>query len=273
MRQGSVWARAMQDRKARRTKAIKAEPVAEAPAKALPGIAAIGGSSLTTRAYERLRDSLMTGRLHPGDRLPFREVAQRLGVSVTPAREALLQLVAEKVLAVELPSGAISVPTWTCDDYMQLRELRVLLECEAAAHATKHATASLVLKLRRLHDRMVEAERDEDAEEGLLNHQAFHFTIYEAAKLPTLYGLIENLWLRVGPLNYFTFRDPKRSAFDSHDEESGSQRRHEHLTIIDALAQRDRVAIRFSLERDIRHGDAAIVAALRETPEPGRSTD
>ena len=258
----------MQERKIRRSRAVKAEPAADAKAGPLSGISAIGGSSLTTRAYERLRDALITGRLHPGDRLPFREVAHRLGISVTPAREALLQLVAEKILAVELPSGAIFVPRWTRDDYLQVRELRVLLECEAAAHATKHAPPSLASKLRRVHDRMVEARRVGDAEEAMLNHRAFHFAIYEAAKLPTLYGLIENLWLRIGPLNYFEFRDLKGSAPDIQHDGGESQRRHEHLMIVEALTHRDRVAIRFSLERDIRHGDASIVAALRETPEP-----
>lgn len=252
----------MQERRSRRTSAIKAESSPDA----LSGIAAIGGSSLTTRAYERLRDSLMMGRLHPGDRLPFREVAHRLGVSVTPAREALLQLVAEKILAVELPGGAIFVPRWTCDDYLQVRELRVLLECEAAAHATRHATPYLVSKLRRMHDRMIEARRDGDAEEAMLNHRAFHFGIYEAAKLPTLYGLIENLWLRIGPLNCFAFHQGKHPSDDDAPGHEDGQRRHENLMIIDALAHRDRVAIRFSLERAIRHGDASIVAALRKAP-------
>ena len=56
---------------------------------------------LGRQLYARLRDALMLGELRPGDRLTFRDVAARMSTSVTPVREALLQLVAEGVLHAE----------------------------------------------------------------------------------------------------------------------------------------------------------------------------
>ena len=88
--------------------------------------------SLTTQVLREIRSAVVFGPyLAPGARLTFRDVAQRLNASVTPVREALLQLVAERVLSVG-PGRTITVPILTRAQFLELRVVRIVLEGLAA---------------------------------------------------------------------------------------------------------------------------------------------
>ena len=65
--------------------------------------------TLGTQVYDALRDLLIAGGLAPGERLSLRTVAERLGTSMMPAREAVSRLVADEALEV-LPNRAVRVP-------------------------------------------------------------------------------------------------------------------------------------------------------------------
>src|ERR1700737_4009194 len=93
------------------------------------------------------RDSLTEQASRHLSRLVLREVAKSLGISVTPIREALLQLVAEKSLEVR-EHGLIVVPELTENACNQLWQLRLLLEGECAEAAAVKATAGTVQGLR-----------------------------------------------------------------------------------------------------------------------------
>jgi GntR family colanic acid and biofilm gene transcriptional regulator len=60
----------------------------------------IAHSSLSTKVYESVRSALANGELVPGQKLSARLLTDRLGVSQTPVREAMLQLVAERALTM-----------------------------------------------------------------------------------------------------------------------------------------------------------------------------
>ncbi len=87
--------------------------------------------SLSTQVLREIRSAIVLGDLAPGARLTFRDVAQRLNASVTPVREALLQLVAERVLSVG-PGRTITVPLLTRAEFLELRAIRMSLEGMAA---------------------------------------------------------------------------------------------------------------------------------------------
>ncbi len=87
--------------------------------------------SLSTRAYDELRERLRRGQVAPDDRLVDTEIARELVVSRMPVREALLQLVAEGYL-VSTARG-YRVPTLTRQDVTEIFEVRRLLEPRAAA--------------------------------------------------------------------------------------------------------------------------------------------
>jgi DNA-binding GntR family transcriptional regulator len=83
--------------------------------------------NFTSRVYAQLREALMAGRFWPGQRLRIGELALAMGVSQTPVREAIMQLVREGGLEIR-SSQAITVANLSLSRYKELREVRLLLE-------------------------------------------------------------------------------------------------------------------------------------------------
>lgn len=103
--------------------------------------------SLSTRAYDELRERLRRGQVAPDDRLVDTEIARELEVSRMPVREALLQLVAEGYL-VSTARG-YRVPTLTRQDVTEIFEVRRLLEPRAAALAARDLLPETAQRLSR----------------------------------------------------------------------------------------------------------------------------
>lgn len=216
--------------------------------------------SLSNQVLREIRSAIVLGDLAPGARLTFRDVAQRLNASVTPVREALLQLVAERVLSVGL-GRTITVPILTRAQFLELRVVRLQLEGLAAEAAARQTGARLADELQAIHRLLDEAKRARDARQATIQNRAFHFRLYEAAALPALLGMIENIWLRTGPYHRYIFADPTKHVFDT----DGQRRRrplHPHHRIIEALRQGRPACVRREIEGDILSGDSIILPQL-----------
>ncbi|MEO6625556.1 MAG: GntR family transcriptional regulator [Burkholderiaceae bacterium] len=109
-------------------------------------------ASLSTRAYEELRERVRRGLISPDERLVDVDIASQLEVSRMPVREALLQLVAEGHL-VSTARG-YRIPTLSRSDVTEIFEVRRLLEPRAAALAARDLTADAA---RRLGDALAQA--------------------------------------------------------------------------------------------------------------------
>ena len=130
------------------------------------------------RVRDLLEEAILGGELKPGERLRAEALAQRFGTSRTPIREALLQLEGQGLVEVEPNRGAV-VRTFDRDDVRDLYEVRALLEPAAAARAAQRISAP---DLRRLD----ELCGDASVEEQIVNNEAFHRIILEAAGSPRL---------------------------------------------------------------------------------------
>src|SRR5579864_9777932 len=97
-------------------------------------------------ATELIREAIIDGRLPPGQRLKEEELAQELGISRTPVREALLILQAEGLVTAVPNRGAV-VRTYTESDLVDMYELRALLESFAAHQAAKRITEAQLAAL------------------------------------------------------------------------------------------------------------------------------
>jgi len=158
--------------------------------------------SLTMQVEHSLKGALITGSLKPGARLITKEIADKLGTSITPVREALLRLVSAGALHAT-PAQAFLVPEVTLDRYNEINAIRKQLEPMAVAAACEHMSASRLDALHALSEAFHDAMRKGDVQQALHANQVFRFTLYQYAEMPTLSALIEQLWVRIGPcINY-----------------------------------------------------------------------
>ena len=172
-----------------------------------------------------LRKALFSGEYKSGDELSLTEIAERLGVSRTPVREAFQTLEAEGLIELRMNKGAIVKPIdqkYITDHY----EVRILLESEAARRAAERGmpdAADYLKKLDALQGHMNSVSAEEYEELNL----AIHSAIWTAADNERLYKLLSSLWN--GPSVGFT--EPKLDHYKKSTEE--------HRAILKAIEARD----------------------------------
>ncbi|WP_433832943.1 GntR family transcriptional regulator [Actinoplanes sp. CA-015351] len=97
-------------------------------------------STLSEDVYETLRSAVLEHSLAPGDRLNIDGLARELEVSPTPVREALARLESEGLVRKRALAGYTVSPLLTREEFADLFDMRLLLECAAARRAAAHAT-------------------------------------------------------------------------------------------------------------------------------------
>lgn len=223
------------------------------------GLTAPGRESLSSQVHGQLREALMAGRFWPGQRLRIRELAEAMGVSDTPVREAIMQLVREGGLTMRA-SQSITVVKLSLARYFELREIRFLLEGMAAAKAAPLLKPSDIATLEDLHADLIAAEARGAAEAATIANFRFHFLIYRASQAVDLVGILESCWLRNGPLLKLLYPHAPPTYPGPH----------QHLAIMDALRRRDGEAAAQAIRDDITEGGARLVDLLRQL-EDGRA--
>ncbi|HVI51488.1 MAG TPA: GntR family transcriptional regulator [Candidatus Sulfotelmatobacter sp.] len=175
------------------------------------------GGLLHDAVYAELRWRLITGKIVPGIGLSTRGLAQELGVSPMPVREALGRLAAEG--AVEIRSKRrITVPGMTEARFDDLLRCRLLLEPEAAKLALPSIDTEILRKLRGIDDRLDLTLSNGDVTGYMEANFRFHFMIYQASGPSILNQLIETLWLQFGPYMRVVYgRFGTRNLVDQHE--------------------------------------------------------
>jgi DNA-binding GntR family transcriptional regulator len=143
-------------------------------------------------AQATLRAAILGGEIAPGARLGEVELAEQLGVSRTPVREALRRLAADGLVEV-LPNRGARVAQWTPDDLDEIYELRALLESHGAARAATRIDPAEVAVLAKLCDDMdacVRRARKRDLDRITALNAEFHTRILESAGTPRLLALM-----------------------------------------------------------------------------------
>ncbi|ROZ75018.1 GntR family transcriptional regulator [Ramlibacter sp. WS9] len=210
--------------------------------------------TLSADVYLQLRDLLMNGRVMPGEQLSLRTIAEALGVSVMPVREAVHRLVAEQ--ALELSSNRVlRVPVMTVSQFREITSIRTNLEGLATAHAATLLDAAALEDIEALHERFSRemSLKRPDGSKLIAANKELHFAIYRQARMPMLMLMIESLWLRVGPiLNYDLSTGVARVR-------EQIQTNH-HGQIVGALKKKDAAAAAAALRRDIESAAEYIVS-------------
>lgn len=198
---------------------------------------------LSEIVYAKLRQSLMRAELKPHERLKVRDLAQKMGTSETPVREALFQLAHEGAIEIR-PRYYIRVRRLTLAEYTEIRDIRLQLEPLAAERALPHVDDAAIDELAATHEALVAAEASGDWRTALQTNFDFHFGLYTRSGMPTLTEVLEGLWIRIGPLLSELYPD----AHPTYSE------RHQHLNVLDALRARDAYALREAIRMDLMEG-------------------
>jgi DNA-binding GntR family transcriptional regulator len=213
----------------------------------------VGRDNLTARVFGELRLALMEGRFRPGHRFKIRELAETMGVSETPIREALMQLVRARVLDMQA-SRSIEVARLSAAQYEELRGIRILLEGLAAERATTRIAKADIANLKKYHQALVAAERGKRWREAVQVNWQFHHTLYKAADAPELLEMIETIWLRNGPLLNMLYPHATPTY----------PGRHQHLNVLDGLTARNPEAVKQSIQADLMEGGARLLQLLQD---------
>jgi DNA-binding GntR family transcriptional regulator len=196
--------------------------------------------TLWDQVYAQLRDALFAGRFEPGGRLVLRDLADSLGTSITPVRDAVARLVANGVLELG-PRNTALVPDVGVNTLKQLIIVRTELEGRAAREAALNSDERSVQELA---DRLAQMRKliaDRKLSPYLDLHRRFHFGIYEMAGIPILYNMIEGLWLRCGPALSFVMPEYVHSL-------KGTDH---HLKLLEALRTHDAATAEAEIVADI----------------------
>lgn len=178
----------------------------------------------------RLRQLVLTGELLPGEKLNQADLAERLGVSRVPVREALASLRSEGLVEAR-PNSGFTVVRPTVEDLAEIYLMRDLLE--DALLATVALGDVDVADLRRLNERLAELDPVADFAEYREVNERFHFTIFEGSPQRMVRHQVHQLW---------TLSEFYRSIYIRTDS---AHRRvvHDHERIVDAIARGDREAL------------------------------
>ncbi len=194
-------------------------------------------TSLREMVVDALRAAIVSGEMRPGEVYSAPALAARFGVSATPVREAMLDLVKQDMVEV-VPNKGFQVVTVSDTELDEITEIRLLLEPPAAAAAARRATPADVAELTRLAEAVVDAAAKGDLIGHVEADRAFHERLVELSGNDQLVPIVLQL------------RDRSRLYGLSSLAERGvlGESVREHLTLCEYLAAGDAE----SLERLMR---------------------
>jgi DNA-binding GntR family transcriptional regulator len=207
--------------------------------------------NLSSTVYATLCDAIIKGHFRPGDRLKIRDIAEQLGTSVTPVRDAILRLVHDEALVFQ-SARDIRIPIVSLPRYLEIRAIRLKLEAMAAEGAARLATKSDIATLDGILEENEETIRTGDCRRGTELNQTFHFQLSVVAQMPVLQGTLRRIWLQMGPLIAGVYAEGGRSMIDH------------HYPVLAAIRRRDPAAAADAIMHDILYGGQAILDRVQE---------
>jgi DNA-binding GntR family transcriptional regulator len=147
---------------------------------------------LTLQAAAQIRGLIIDRVLLPGEKIRQVELADRIGVSRSPLREALRTLESEGVVAYEINRGYV-VAKLDDDDLAQIFRMRAMLEDELL-RTVKRPDPAVLSNLKDLNDKMMVAIDERNVTDVLRYNREFHFTIFDLSPLNQFRREVRRLW-------------------------------------------------------------------------------
>lgn len=191
--------------------------------------------------FEELRSLILTGRIEPGTRMMEIELADEMGVSRTPIREAIRKLEEEGLVIIEPRKGAyvseISIP-----DIVNILEVRENLDGLAAFFAAQRISESGKERLHEVYEQFNKAVEGGNMDEMIKYDTLFHKIIVDETQNSYLVNIMERIQELVVRFRYIYYKDFKRAE----------DMPNEHKIITDAIISGDADTARMESELHIR---------------------
>lgn len=193
------------------------------------------------RVADYLREGIISGRFPRGSKLKQAELAEMIGTSITPVREAIKLLEAEGFVLGSSHRGAVVAP-FDIHATEEIVDLRVTLESKLALAALRRLTPETIAELRNLQGQIETAAENGDRETVRVVNYRFHEAIYMAADLPETLRFVRILWARY-PFDLI-------NKLENRIERASS----EHREMLQAIITHDEAAMLSALRVHIRAG-------------------
>lgn len=205
---------------------------------------------------EALREAIVAGVLQPGERLMEIQLAEELGVSRTPVREAIRKLELEGFV-VMVPRRGTYVADLSIKDINEVYEIRTSLDILAAGLAAERITEEELEQMERLLVEIGEYMDKEDIEKIVEVDTKFHDILYRASRNDRLVGIISNLREQFTRFRTVSIAYPGRAK----------NTLEEHRKLLEAIAQRN-VEVAQQLAREhMENAEQATLHSMNEERE------
>jgi len=209
-------------------------------------------TKLSDVAYEAIRESILTAEiedLDDGGRVDEKMLAEQLGISRTPVREAVNRLVIEGFLKV-VPRQGIYVPKKSKEEIIEILLVRSALEGLAARLAAIHATKKDIVKMKKIFGPFIEADFQNRIRQYSEANIEFHEFVLEKSQCRKLVDIASNLFHQMRMIRIQTAGYPHRTRISLL----------EHLEIIEAIEKKDADLA----ERSMRQHIEEVIIGVRE---------
>jgi GntR family transcriptional regulator, rspAB operon transcriptional repressor len=209
--------------------------------------------------YNALRQAIVNCQLKPGERLNVEELAEKLGVSLTPVRGAIQQLATEGLAEIRPRSGSF-VASLTTRDVEETFRIRCALECLAAEDGIRNITLQDLRRLKELLRSLRQPVRsDEQRQAHERDNFELHQIVVRAANNRRLLEIYEALRapIKIARIHAAESNWPSRLQAEHA----------EHEAIVAAIQKRDGDALCKALRQHIYRAKDALIAVLRSRDE------
>jgi len=196
-------------------------------------------STLYERVYKELLETIVSGRIRPGEKLVADQIAEQMQVSVMPVREAMHRLEAQGFITSLGRKGSVA-NRLSKENLEEILQIRLILEPLAAEAATRNINKDVLLRLTALQQ---ECFKSTDADETFRINKEFHHLLYLQSRRPILLEVIESLWNRISPYLHIYARYRDNNALNNS--------KNYHQKILEGLMEKNTEAVCEWLRKDL----------------------
>ncbi len=207
--------------------------------------------------FDTLREAIIVGELKPGERLMEVKLAQKMGVSRTPVREAIRKLELEGLVEM-LPRKGAHIADLSIKDIMDVLEVRATLDGLASSLSASRISDDEIKELKHVHSQFVNYVEKENLQGSIKKDVEFHDIIYRSSRNDKLIQISNNLREQIQRFRVIYIKDYS----------STRELIKEHIEIIDAITARDSAAAMRSAQSHIKKQEEAITRSVKKNRIP-----